>query len=127
MAYGQTGSGKTYTMDGYNGHYGANYRTIEKIFELLEAKKWKALQQSQRRRNNTMETRQSRPSSYNRKVVTIAPQQQIKKTVKTDAAVVDETTNESDDDESKPGHRKISYKVELSMLEIYNEQVTIFI
>jgi hypothetical protein len=39
MAYGQTGSGKTYTMDGYNDQYGISYRTIQKLFEVLETKK----------------------------------------------------------------------------------------
>eukprot|EP00542_Grammatophora_oceanica_P001815 CAMPEP_0194062682 /NCGR_PEP_ID=MMETSP0009_2-20130614/78209_1 /TAXON_ID=210454 /ORGANISM="Grammatophora oceanica, Strain CCMP 410" /LENGTH=1363 /DNA_ID=CAMNT_0038714507 /DNA_START=39 /DNA_END=4130 /DNA_ORIENTATION=- len=37
FAYGQTGSGKTYTMEGVesNGNYGISYRTIQKIFHLL--------------------------------------------------------------------------------------------
>jgi len=37
FAYGQTGSGKTYTMEGSaeGGNYGISYRTIQKIFTLL--------------------------------------------------------------------------------------------
>lgn len=37
FAYGQTGSGKTYTMEGTaeNNEYGISYRTIQKIFNLL--------------------------------------------------------------------------------------------
>jgi kinesin family protein C2/C3 len=37
FAYGQTGSGKTYTMEGTaeNNQYGISYRTIQKIFNLL--------------------------------------------------------------------------------------------
>jgi kinesin family protein C2/C3 len=37
FAYGQTGSGKTYTMEGVeeNNNYGISYRTIQKIFTLL--------------------------------------------------------------------------------------------
>lgn len=37
FAYGQTGSGKTYTMEGLreNNQYGISYRTIQKIFHLL--------------------------------------------------------------------------------------------
>ena len=37
FAYGQTGSGKTYTMEGTaeNNDYGISYRTIQKVFNLL--------------------------------------------------------------------------------------------
>jgi kinesin family protein C2/C3 len=37
FAYGQTGSGKTYTMEGspMNSQYGISYRTIQKVFTLL--------------------------------------------------------------------------------------------
>ena len=37
FAYGQTGSGKTYTMEGTDdgGNYGISYRTIQKVFTLL--------------------------------------------------------------------------------------------
>jgi kinesin family protein C2/C3 len=38
FAYGQTGSGKTFTMEGTeeNSQYGISYRTIQKIFHLLQ-------------------------------------------------------------------------------------------
>lgn len=38
FAYGQTGSGKTFTMEGVEegGQYGISYRTIQKIFHLLQ-------------------------------------------------------------------------------------------
>jgi hypothetical protein len=40
MAYGQTGSGKSFTMmDGSGDQYGISYRTIQKLFEVLETKK----------------------------------------------------------------------------------------
>ena len=37
FAYGQTGSGKTFTMEGVaeNNNYGISYRTIQKVFTLL--------------------------------------------------------------------------------------------
>ena len=38
IAYGQTGSGKTYTMDGTTTERGISYRTLQKLFELLEYK-----------------------------------------------------------------------------------------
>jgi len=40
FAYGQTGSGKTYTMEGGRGNdVGISYRTIEKVFNLLNYRK----------------------------------------------------------------------------------------
>eukprot|EP00586_Coscinodiscus_wailesii_P011849 CAMPEP_0172519254 /NCGR_PEP_ID=MMETSP1066-20121228/291306_1 /TAXON_ID=671091 /ORGANISM="Coscinodiscus wailesii, Strain CCMP2513" /LENGTH=1443 /DNA_ID=CAMNT_0013301807 /DNA_START=226 /DNA_END=4557 /DNA_ORIENTATION=+ len=39
LAYGQTGSGKTYTMEGTTDNHGISFRTVNKLFELLETKK----------------------------------------------------------------------------------------
>jgi len=38
FAYGQTGSGKTYTMEGTMDTYGISYRTIQKLFSLLQVR-----------------------------------------------------------------------------------------
>ncbi|KAK4439065.1 Kinesin-like protein KIN-14Q [Sesamum alatum] len=36
FAYGQTGTGKTFTMEGTNEARGVNYRTLEKLFDIIE-------------------------------------------------------------------------------------------
>ncbi|DBA65600.1 TPA: hypothetical protein ACH3X2_002665 [Trebouxia sp. C0005] len=39
FAYGQTGSGKTYTMEGPPGDRGVNYRTLQQLFNTVEARR----------------------------------------------------------------------------------------
>ncbi|KAL9145704.1 hypothetical protein ABFS82_13G061000 [Erythranthe guttata] len=39
FAYGQTGTGKTFTMEGTNEARGVNYRTLEKLFDIIEERK----------------------------------------------------------------------------------------
>ncbi|KAH6837267.1 Di-glucose binding protein with Kinesin motor domain-containing protein [Perilla frutescens var. hirtella] len=39
FAYGQTGTGKTFTMEGTNESRGVNYRTLEKLFHIIEERK----------------------------------------------------------------------------------------
>ncbi|CAA0808454.1 Di-glucose binding protein with Kinesin motor domain [Striga hermonthica] len=39
FAYGQTGTGKTFTMEGTDGARGVNYRTLEKLFDIIEERK----------------------------------------------------------------------------------------
>lgn len=39
FAYGQTGTGKTFTMEGTNEARGVNYRTLQKVFDIIEERK----------------------------------------------------------------------------------------
>ncbi|KAL8512303.1 hypothetical protein ACS0TY_018690 [Phlomoides rotata] len=39
FAYGQTGTGKTFTMEGTNEARGVNYRTLQKLFDIIEERK----------------------------------------------------------------------------------------
>ncbi|XP_073142323.1 kinesin-like protein KIN-14Q [Henckelia pumila] len=39
FAYGQTGTGKTFTMEGTEDARGVNYRTLEKLFHIIEERK----------------------------------------------------------------------------------------
>ncbi|KAI3457574.1 hypothetical protein Pfo_014237 [Paulownia fortunei] len=39
FAFGQTGTGKTFTMEGTNEARGVNYRTLEKLFDIIEERK----------------------------------------------------------------------------------------
>ncbi|XP_073039673.1 kinesin-like protein KIN-14Q [Primulina eburnea] len=39
FAYGQTGTGKTFTMEGTKDARGVNYRTLEKLFHIIEERK----------------------------------------------------------------------------------------
>jgi len=65
FAYGQTGSGKTFTMNGYGTDYGVSYRTLHKIFELLNLKKRQAELYAARLRHGRTRTRHGRAMSSN--------------------------------------------------------------
>jgi len=39
FAYGQTGTGKTFTMEGTESNRGVNYRAMEELFKIAEARK----------------------------------------------------------------------------------------
>jgi kinesin family protein C2/C3 len=39
FAYGQTGTGKTFTMEGYQGNRGVNYRTLEELFNVASQRR----------------------------------------------------------------------------------------
>ena len=55
IAYGQTGSGKTYTMNGTDVERGVSYRTLRKIFKLLEFKKLEHMNQQKKNENGSSE------------------------------------------------------------------------
>ena len=104
LAYGQTGSGKTFTMNGYGTDYGVSYRTMQKIFEVLEMKKTHAYKTA-----SNIQTASSRRTS----------------TSSTDDCTTSDTntmyTDRSDgDDDEMPTY---AYTVTVSMMQIYNEQV----
>jgi len=52
FAYGQTGSGKTFTMDGDGDQYGVSYRTIQKMLDILQLRKLKAIKENNRKKNS---------------------------------------------------------------------------
>eukprot|EP01035_Chromulina_nebulosa_P018038 gene18038-23680_t len=97
FAYGQTGSGKTYTMNGYGKEYGVSYRTLHKIFELLELRKSKAIELQKEKESKSFNS-SYKSTSHN-----------------------SETNDEVDNDDEGDG--LFWYSVEVSMMEIYNEQV----
>ena len=103
LAYGQTGSGKTFTMNGYGADYGVSYRTMQKIFEVLERKKTQAYKTA-----SNIQTASSRRTS----------------TSSSDDCTTSDTitmsTDRSDDDDEVPIY---AYTVTVSMMQIYNEQV----
>jgi kinesin family protein C2/C3 len=39
FAYGQTGTGKTFTMEGYQGNRGVNYRTLGELFNVASQRR----------------------------------------------------------------------------------------
>lgn len=104
FAYGQTGSGKTFTMNGYGEEYGVSYRTLHKIFEVLKQKESDA-EAAQRSKTILSEASRARESGTSKNLF---PGDDNR------SANVDET-----DSEASP----FSYKVEVSMMEIYNDQV----
>lgn len=95
IAYGQTGSGKTYTMNGVESEPGISYRTMNKIFQLLEYKKMQE--------KYGPPTFQTSPLSAS------------------DFAA--ETTVPEVDISAETERPEFSYTIQVSMLEIYNEQV----
>ena len=105
FAYGQTGSGKTFTMNGYGREYGVSYRTLQRIFETLELKRGQAEATALRLEKMIMkdppvsgQEGQGPPSCDS-----------------------DSVHRDSEDDEIPPP--VFSYSVQVSMMEIYNEQV----
>lgn len=103
LAYGQTGSGKTFTMNGYGTDYGVSYRTMQKIFEVLEMKKTQAYKTA----SNIQTASSRRTSTYSGDDCTTSD-------------TITMSTDRSDDDDEVPVY---AYTVTVSMMQIYNEQV----
>ena len=109
LAYGQTGSGKTFTMNGYGVEYGVSYRTMQKIFEVLEMKK-----------NQALKTAANIQKVCNRRTSTSSSD---------DCTTSDTVTNDNDNnntDSTEEGDDEApvyAYTVTVSMMQIYNEQV----
>lgn len=104
FAYGQTGSGKTFTMNGYGDEYGVSYRTLNKIFEVLKQKEADA-EAAQQSKTILSEASRARENG----------------TAKRLFAGDDAGTSAVEELDSEPV--PFSYKVEVSMMEIYNDQV----
>lgn len=106
LAYGQTGSGKTFTMNGYGVEYGVSYRTMQKIFEVLEMKK-----------NQAMKTAANIQRVCNRRTSTSSSDE---------CTTSDTVTNDNNTDSTEEGDDEApiyAYTVTVSMMQIYNEQV----
>jgi hypothetical protein len=95
IAYGQTGSGKTYTMNGIESEPGISYRTMNKIFQLLEYKKMQ--------------------EKYG------PPKFQSSSLSASDSGA--EATVPENDLSTETERPEFLYTIQVSMLEIYNEQV----
>lgn len=122
LAYGQTGSGKTFTMDGYGDQYGANYRTIQKLFDLLILRKVQAEAHASRVEQLTRESsaRESKSSAAGRGRKTGAG------SGAPGSPRVNSTTTDEDDTSSTTSAQEevpFSFSLTVSMMEIYNEQV----
>ena len=106
LAYGQTGSGKTFTMNGYGVEYGVSYRTMQKIFEVLEMKK-----------NQALKSAANIQKVCNRRTSTSSSD---------DCTTSDAVTNDNNTDSTEEGDDEVpiyAYTVTVSMMQIYNEQV----
>ena len=97
IAYGQTGSGKTYTMNGVESEPGISYRTMTKIFQLLDYKKMQEKYDPSKLQGIDLPAADAVDSS--------TPQVELST-------------------ETEPP--EFSYSIQVSMLEIYNEQVKIY-
>jgi hypothetical protein len=125
MAYGQTGSGKTHTMNGHHGQYGVNYRTIQKVFDILELKKARAINNRRKSpansRPSSLRSRQSSFSSIQKRPASV--ELNIKDI---DNLVLEDVQERSESQDTISMAHGVNYTVQLSMMEIYNEQVLLF-
>jgi hypothetical protein len=138
MAYGQTGSGKTFTMNGIGEDYGISYRTLSKIFEALELKRESALATArkikiaaQKRLDSVSTTTDSAATTPNTPQTpkhppasprTFAKQQQQQR----DQELAEEiSVLMAEDDKIVAGLEvePFSYKVEISIMEVYNDHI----
>ena len=106
LAYGQTGSGKTFTMNGYGVEYGVSYRTMQKIFEVLEMKKKQALKS----------VANIQKVCYRRISTSSSDEWTTSDTVPSN----NNTDSAEEGDDEVPIY---AYTVTVSMMQIYNEQV----
>ena len=97
LAYGQTGSGKTYTMNGYDKEYGISYRSLNAIFTTLTLKK-------QRVEKDQMKNE-----------LLVGKLNELKNNV---SDISDEKI-----ESILHGKGMFTYSVNVSMVEIYNEQL----
>eukprot|EP01039_Chlorochromonas_danica_P001554 gene1554-1693_t len=113
MAYGQTGSGKTHTMEGTGDQYGVNYRTIQTMFDVLQYRKSQAVAQYRKRKEASVVNGHVKASSSASNLTGAAS---VKPSIGTDPHSSEPLYTVDEDNIFK-------YKIEISMLEIYNEQV----
>lgn len=92
LTYGQTGSGKSFTINGYGKQFGLSYRTLHKLFEILELKR---LESSEKIKSDTS---------------IVLPKSDLEN-IQVPEFDMEVMNNE------------FTYVIEVSMLEIYNEQV----
>jgi Kinesin motor domain len=107
LAYGQTGSGKTFTMNGYGVDYGVSYRTMQKIFEVLEMKK-----------NQALKNAANIQKACNRRTSTSSSDE-----CTTSDTVTNDDNNTDSTEEGDDEVPVYAYTVTVSMMQIYNEQV----
>ena len=114
FAYGQTGSGKTFTMNGYGREYGVSYRTLQRIFEILELKKAQA-EATALRIEKISKSRLSTP------LVSFDSEKKGHEVQGPPSGDSDYVHGGSEEEEIPLP--PFSYSVQVSMMEIYNEQV----
>ena len=136
-------TGKTWTMNGYGTEYGVSYRTLSKIFEVLQTKQAEAesyelsakvLSTARQARDGSKSTLPSAPSS-SRDLLAESERASIVRMASTDSTVDAPVGSQQEDEALGGGKRKgkvteadddslpFSYAVEVSMMEIYNDQV----
>ena len=98
IAYGQTGSGKTYTMNGSGADHGVSYRTLQKMFQLIEHKKFQSKYGAQRMESLSTPTM-------------VADAAEESGNLPSPSVSVESSAAE------------LSFSIIVSMMEIYNEQV----
>jgi len=104
-------------MNGYGDEYGVSYRTLHKIFEVLKQKE-SDVDAVQRSKNILSEASRARASNAASKK--LFPGDDTHGSISTKASIPIESDVDADTDtESLP----FTYKVEVSMMEIYNDQV----
>jgi hypothetical protein len=119
MAYGQTGSGKTFTMNGIGEDYGISYRTLSRIFEALELKRESAMMTARRIKERTIAARQQQMQQAHANQQQPQQQQAATPDLASELAVMIEEDNIIAGLEVEP----FSYKVEISIMEVYNDQI----
>ena len=105
FAYGQTGSGKTFTMDGDGDQYGVSYRTIQKMLDILQLRKIKAIKENNRKKKFSDLNLAQSPKLLRKKSGNNANGSSF---------TFGSTDNDND---------IFNYSITISMMEIYNEQV----
>jgi len=103
FAYGQTGSGKTFTMDGDGDQYGVSYRTIQKMLDILQLRKLKAIKENNRKKKFSDLNNAQSPKLFKKKSGNNG-----------NSFTFGSTDNDND---------IFNYTITISMMEIYNEQV----
>ena len=114
FAYGQTGSGKTFTMNGYGREYGVSYRTLQRIFETLELKKAQA-------EATALRIEEISKSKSSISLISIDAEKKGQEVQGPPSVDSDSVHRGSDEEEILLP--PFSYSVQVSMMEIYNEQV----
>jgi len=124
LAYGQTGSGKTFTMDGYGDQYGASYRTIQKLFDLLILRKVQAEAHAARVEQLSKEG-SARDRDF-KSTISNKRKSSLPASANNSSKGNSNTSDETDDTASVTSgedHAPFSFTLTVSMMEIYNEQV----